>query len=196
MSHSIRARGGEPRVKGVAFRTIDLCYVSLRGVEARDAARNVMPAELGQAFRYGTILAASWYPIGWYRETFRAFRATTGDGPELARELGRLAARHDMAGVHKQILAKLISPQSLLGMSQRVFNTYYDTGRFEMIESRSGFVHAHCWDCVGWDHSMWMELAGSCESLLEIAGAENVRVRLVSGGSDRDSDAELEAHWT
>ena len=196
MSQSIRARDGEPRVKGVAFRTIDLCYVGLRGEAARDAARRAMPAELGEAFRYGTILAASWYPISWYRETFRAFRATTGDGSELARALGKLAARHDMAGVHKRILAKLISPQSLLGMSQRVFNTYYDTGEFEIVESQSGFVQARCWNCVGWDHNMWMELAGSCESLLEIAGARSVRVRVLAGGTDSDSHTEFDARWT
>jgi hypothetical protein len=196
MSQSIRARGEEPKVKGVAFRTIDLCYTNLRGAEARDAARSAMPVELGDGFRYRTILAASWYPISWYRETFRAFRTATGDGPELARELGRLAAKHDMAGVHKQILAKLISPQSLLGMSQRVFNTYYDTGEFEILESRSGFVHARLWNCIGWDQNMWMELAGSCESLLGIAGAKNVRIRLLAGGNDGDSHADFEAHWT
>lgn len=195
MTQSIRARAAEPRVKGVAFRTIDLCYENLRGVEARQAAHNAMPAELGSAFRYRTIMAASWYPIAWYRETMRAFRAATGDGPELPRELGKLAARHDMAGVYKQIFAKLISPQFLLGMSQRVFNTYYDTGEFEIIESRSGFVHARCQNCIGWDQNMWMELAGSCESLLEIASAKNVRLRLLAGGTDKDSHAEFDARW-
>ena len=196
MVESLRARAAEPRVKGVAFRTIDLCYAALRGAEAREAARKTMPVELGDAFRYGTVLAASWYPIAWYRETFHAFRRATGDGPELARELGRRAAKHDMSGVHKQILAKLISPQSLLGMSQRVFNTYYESGEFDIVESRRGFVRARCWNCTGWDHNMWMELAGSCESLLQIAGAEHVRLRVLSGGGDGDSHAEFEAHWT
>jgi hypothetical protein len=44
-----------------------------------------------------------------------------------------------MSGVHKQILAKLVSPQALLAMSQRVFNTYYDTGRFEIVHSERGY---------------------------------------------------------
>jgi len=185
----------EPKVKGVAFRTIDLCYERLRGVEARDRAREMMPRELADAFRYYTLLAASWYPISWYRETFRAFRASTNDGPELAREIGRLAARHDMSGVHKQILAKLVSPQALLAMSQRVFNTYYDTGRFEILHSERGQVRARCGNCVGWDHNMWMELTGSCESLLEIAGATRVELRVVSGGLDGYAHASFEARW-
>jgi hypothetical protein len=155
----------------------------------------MMPAELAEAFRYYTLLAASWYPISWYRETFRAFRASTSDGPELAREIGRLAARHDMQGVHKQILAKIISPQALLGISQRVFNTYYDTGRFDIVKSERGYVQARCSNCVGWDQNMWMELVGSCESLLDIAGAHNVEMRTLAGAHDGYAYAQLEARW-
>lgn len=186
----------QAKVKGVAFRTIGLCFAELRGAEARDKAIELMPRELADGYRYHTLLASSWYPIGLYRAAFRAFRAVRGDGPELARAIGKLAARHDMSGVHKQILAKLISPQVLLGMSQRVFNTYYDTGKFEIIESRRGFAHCRFRDCHGFDENMWAEVAGSCESLLEIAGAENVRLRVTSGALDSDSAAELEARWT
>jgi hypothetical protein len=195
MIQSTRTPPGQPMVKGLAFRTIDRCYTELRGPGARDAARNAMPIELCDAFRYGTILAASWYPIDWYRQTLTAFRLASGDGPELARDIGKLAARHDMAAVYKQVFAKLVSPQALLAMSQRMFNTYYDTGRFEIVESRKGFVHARCRNCLGWDQNMWMELLGSCEALLEIAGAGSVRLRLLAGGTDGESHAELEARW-
>lgn len=187
--------GPEPRVKGLAFRTIDVCFERMRGTEARDRAREFMSPELADAFRYYTLLAASWYPISWYRETFRAFRASTSDGAELSRELGKLAARHDMSGVHKQILARLVSPQALLAMSQRVFNTYYDTGRFDIVTSERGFVHARCANCVGWDYNMWMELTGSCEALLEIAGARKVELKILSGGHDGNSHAVFEARW-
>jgi hypothetical protein len=192
---SIPASSLEPKVKGVAFRTVDLCFERLRGTDARDRAREHMPVELADAFRYYTVLASSWYPISWYRETFRAFRASTAEGPELAREIGKLAARHDMSGVHKQIFAKFISPQALLSMSQRVFNTYYDTGRFEITTSEPFHVQARCANCVGWDHNMWMELAGSCASLLEIAGARSVELQILSGGLDGVPHATLEARW-
>ncbi len=100
-----------------------------------------------------------------------------------------------MAGVHKQILARLISPQALVGMSQRVFNTYYDTGSFAIEESRRGFIRAKCTGCVGFDENMWSEVAGSCESLLEIAGAKFIRLRIVNGGGDQSDAAEMEARW-
>ena len=186
----------QAKVKGIAFRTIGLCFKELRGSEAWERALELMPVELAEGYRYHTLLASSWYPIALYRAAFRSFRGVRNDGPELARAVGKLAARHDMSGVHKQILARLISPQALLGMSQRVFNTYYDTGKFELLESRRGFVHCMFRDCLGFDENMWSEVAGSCESLLEIAGAANVRIRLLQGARDGDSNAEFEARWT
>jgi hypothetical protein len=183
------------KVKGVAFKTIELCFTELRGQGARDRLQEYLPAELAEGFRYRTILATNWYSIELYKACFRAFRSVTGEGPDLAREIGKLAARHDMAGVHKQILAKLISPQALVGMSQRVFNTYYDTGSFAIDESRRGFIRARCTGCKGFDENMWNEIAGSCESLLEIAGAKFVRLRIVSGGGDESDSAEMEARW-
>lgn len=185
----------DPKVKGIAFRTIDRCFLELQGAAAHARARELMRAEVRDAFAYRTLLAASWYPIAWYKETFRAFRQATGAGPELARSIGRLAARRDMAGVHKQILAKLISPQALLGMAQRVFNTYYDVGNLTISESRSGYVRVSCENCAGWNENMWSELVGSCGSLLEIAGGRHIRLRVVSGGGDGDDAAVLEAHW-
>lgn len=186
----------EPRVKGVAFRTIEQCFLELWGAEAHQQATRLLAVAVADAYRYGTLLSASWYPISWYREVFRAFRAATGAGPELPRRIGALAVRHDMKGAHKRLVAWLASPQMLLGLSQRVFNTYYDTGRVEILESRAGYVRMAARGCTGWDLNMWSELAGSSQSLLEAAGAQRVRVRPLSGGQDGDANHELEAHWT
>ena len=41
---------------------------------------------------------------------------------------------------------------------------------------------------------MWLELIGSSESLLEIAGAKHVRMRTLAGGKN-DDFLELEARW-
>jgi hypothetical protein len=185
----------EPRVKGVAFRTIDRCFLELFGAAAHVKAHGLMQRDVCEAYRYGTLLPASWYPISWYRDIFGAFRGATGLGPELPRRIGALAVRHDMSGVHKRLLAWLTSPETLLGLSQRVFNTYYDTGKVEILESRSGFVRMRASKCTGWDLNMWSELAGSSHALLEVAGARQVRVRGVFGGHDGDDQHTLEATW-
>ncbi len=100
----------QPRVKGVAFRTIEACYAELRGTDARDQARQLMPSELGDLYRAGLMLAASWYPIDWYRDALQAFRAATKEGPELARNIGYQAVKRDMTSVYKSIFAKIVSP--------------------------------------------------------------------------------------
>lgn len=185
----------EPRVKGVAFRTIDSCFTELCGAEARAKAHTLMGNDVAQAYRYGTVLAASWYPISWYRDVFAAFRAAVNAGPELPRRIGRLAVQHDMRGAHKRLIAWLASPQTLLALSQRVFSNYYDTGLVEIVESKAGLVRMRASGCVDWDLNMWSELAGSSEALLELAGAHQVQVRWLSGGRDGDVEHELEARW-
>ncbi len=185
----------EPRVKGVAFRTINHCFSELRGAEVCARSHLLMQDDVGRAYRDGLILAATWYPTSWYRDAFRAFRAATGEGLDLPRAIGKRAVFHDMRGVHKQLLAKIVSPQMLLEMGQRVFHTYYDTGQLEVLESRKGYARVRLTGCIGWDANMWSELCGSCEGQLEIAGAQHVRLRVLSGGGDTDADAEFEARW-
>ena len=151
--------------------------------------------EVAQAFRYGTVLAASWYPISWYRDVLAAFRKAVNAGPELPRRIGKLAVQHDIKSAHKRLIAWLVSPQTLLSLSQRVFNSYYDTGSLQIVESRSGFVRMRASGCRGWDVNMWSELAGSSEALLELAGARQAHVRWLTGNRGTAADHEFEAHW-
>jgi len=184
----------EPRVKGVAFRTIDTCFRELRGQEVHERARSLMRPELADAFARGTILAATWYPISWYCETFRAFRGATREGADLARQIGYLAMRHDM-GTYKSMFAKLLSPQMVLSLSQRLFSTYYDTGTARVVEGRRGYTLTRLEGCRGFDHNMYVELQGSFTALLEIAGGKEPRVHISKGGRDGDEDAEYQGHW-
>jgi hypothetical protein len=185
----------EPNVKGVAFRSIEACYAELRGDGARDRARELMRPELRDLYRSGLVLASSWYPISWYRDAFRAFRTATNDTAELARQIGYQSVKRDMRSVYKMLFAKIVSPQTLLAFSGRLFSNYYDTGSFDVVESRKGYVWVRLHGCVGWDLNMWTEMYGSCVCFLEIAGAKEVRLHIKSGGREGDSTMELEAHW-
>jgi hypothetical protein len=184
-----------PRVKGVSFRTIDACFLELRGAELHQRAHQVMSPEVRDAYKNNLILAASWYPIAWYRDVFRAFRAANNDGPDLPRMIGYQSVKRDMQSVYKQIFARIVSPQTLLSFSGKLFNQYYDTGHFDVVASRKGYVHVRVSECVGWDANMWTEIHGSCVAFLEAAGAKEVRVRVRAGGHDGDTETELEGHW-
>ena len=184
-----------PRVKGVAFRTIDACYFEIRGAKCHERARQLMDPELRDAFDRGMILAASWYSIDWYRDAFRAFRQASNDGPDLPRMIGYQAVKRDMSSTYKMMFARIVSPQTLLSLSGKLFSQYYDTGTFDVLESRKGYAQVLLSGCVGWDANMWTEMYGSCNAFLDAAGATEVRLRTKSGGRDGDTETELEAFW-
>jgi hypothetical protein len=186
---------GEPRIKGVALRAVDACYLELRGARAHARAHELMASALREAYASNLILAASWYPLSWYRDVFRAYRAANSDGPDLARQIGYQSIRRDMRGTYKQWFARMLSPQIMLSLASRLFNTYYDTGRFEVAQAQRGYAHARFSGCVGWDANLWQDLLGSSMSLLEIAGAKEVRLRVKAGGQAGDTGADFEAHW-
>jgi hypothetical protein len=166
-----------------------------RGLSVVESIAKALPPHLEQGIRYGTIIAASWYPIAWYRDLFKAVVSTTGDGERIVREVGRETARIDMTGIYKMAF-KLLSPQALFDLSSRLFSNYYDTGKVAIIDARSGFVHA-CWSgCTGFDHNLWLDVAASCEMYLELSGAKHVRTRILSGAGPEDDGMAVQAHWT
>ena len=184
-----------PRVKGVAFRSVYGSLGTLRGQPAQQAALAVLSEELRNGFVYGAIVPGGWYPIEWYKELFRGIRSSTGEGKDLAYEIGRQCTRDDMTGIYS-MLAKLISPQSLFSLSQRLFSNYYSVGKVEVLESRSGYSHARWTSCDQFDENMWTEILGSSVQLLEIGGAKHVRARILVGGGDGTNSMEAAAHWS
>lgn len=182
-------------VKGIAFRGVLQGLALVRGESTVDAVTQALPAELAEGVRYGTIIAASWYPIAWYRNLFNTILTTTGEGERVVREIGRAAAKSDMTGIYKTAF-KLFSPQAVFGMSARLFSNYYDTGSVEIVNSRTGFAHARWSGCSGFDRNLWIEVLVSGETYLELAGAANVRSRILSGAGSGDLHMEVQAHWT
>lgn len=185
----------EPRVKGVAFRSVYVSLGKLRGQSAQRALLESVSVELREGFSYGAIVPGGWYPIDSYKELLRAIRRTTSEGKELVHEIGMQCTRDDMSGVYS-VLAKLISPQSLFSLGQRVFSNYYSVGKVEVLESRRGYSHARWVDCYQFDENMWTEILGSSVQLLELGGAKNVRARILKGGHDGTDVMEATAHWS
>ncbi len=184
-----------PQVKGVTLRSAMKALEQLRGKAVCEAAIQRMPPELADGMRYGTILAARWYPISWYRDLHSAIVSATNEGERIIRAVEREAARSDMTGVYS-VAFKLLSPQTLINLSSRLFSTYYDTGHAETVDSRKGYVRVRWSGCSGFDRNIWAGLFASCELMLELAGAKNIRLYVRAGGGQEDDFAETEAYWT
>ena len=187
--------GEGPQVKGVAFRSVIRALDVLRGPDIVARAVTAMPEELGSALRYGSLVAAAWYPIDWYRSTWAGVVAGAGEGNGLVQEIARECIRSDLSGVYR-VFTRLLAPHTLFSVTPRFFANYYSHGRFEILESRAGYARARWTDCIGWDYFMWLEMNGACEETLTQAGARGARFRVLTGGRDGDTTMEGEAHWS
>jgi hypothetical protein len=183
-----------PRVKGVSFKSVLRALEVLRGPQAAQACTSAMPTDLADAFRYGTMLASSWYPIEWYRALLEAVQTSACEGDHFMCKIGQQCLRQDMTGVYRAVF-HLLSPQAVIRISSRLFSNYYDTGKCTILEAKTGFAHASWAGCSGFDRRMWLEAFGACEMVMELSGAKHIRSRVVSGGRDGDDCAELTGHW-
>jgi hypothetical protein len=174
-----------PKVKGVTIRSLMRSLEQLRGKKVYEAVVNAMPPGLADAVRYGTIIASKWYPLEWYRGIHAAIVSATGEGERIICEIERESARYDMTGIYK-VAFKVLSPETLIGISARLFSTYYDTGKLEKVESRKGYVRMRWTGCKGFNRTIWAGMFASCEVMLELAGAKNVRFHTLSGGGEHD----------
>ena len=191
---SIAPQAG-PRVKGVSFRSVVRAVETLHGPDVLAACMTQVSTELADAFRYGTVLASSWYPIAKYRELLGAILKKVPVGDRCMFELGRQCAQQDMTGIYK-VGFKLLSPQAVIRLAARLYSNYYDTGNCQIVESKSGYAHARWSGCVGFNRNLWQEVFGATEMFMELAGAKHIRSRVVAGGDDDDEFAEFSGHWT
>jgi hypothetical protein len=188
-------RVSEPHVKGVSFRSVMQALEALRGSEVVKNCTAQLPDDLAEAFQYGTILATGWYPIVWYRALLGCVRKAAGSGEQFLYQIGRQCMLQDTKGVYRAVF-NLLSPQTVIRVTPRLFNNYYDTGTCSISAAKLGYACVRWTHCEQFDHNMWCEIFGSAEQLLELAGAKNVRVRILAGGGDGDATAELAGHWT
>jgi len=189
-----KGRVSEPHVKGVSFRSVLQALEALRGSEVVKNCTAQLPADLAEAFQYGTILATGWYPIQWYRALLDCARKAAGAGEQFLYQIGRQCMLQDTTGVYRAVF-NLLSPQTTIRVTPRLFNNYYDTGTCSITDAKSGYARVHWTNCEQFDRNMWCEIFGGAEQLLELSGAKHVRTRILAGGGDGDAMAELAGHW-
>jgi hypothetical protein len=183
-----------PQVKGVSFRTVLTVVEKHRGRALVDAALNEMAPEVRDAHRFGTIIAAGWYPVAWYREMWRALRKVGGGGDELVRSIGRAAIDHDFNTIYRTLF-RVLSAKTLVSIGIRHFSNIYDTGAVEVVDDQPSSVRVRWWGCTDFDHAMWIEILGSCERLAELAGGKQAQSTIHEGGRDGDDRCVATVAW-
>jgi hypothetical protein len=181
-----------PRVKGHAFRSVMTSARNLRGDPFVDRAVQRVPEATQRMLP--AVVVGGWYPTAAYRDLLGALRDEAGS-TEIVREIGRACTDADVGSVWRVVI-KLVSPESVLAGSGRYFSNIYSQGAVTIVDRRRGHAIAS-WDgCAGFGALMWEEIVASSGRLLELAGAQDVRLHVLSGGGDDEPSMRLEAWWT
>ncbi|MBX3184362.1 MAG: hypothetical protein KF915_17165 [Polyangiaceae bacterium] len=183
----------EPMIKGLAFSSVVGTLEKLRGSGAVQELMDGLPPELAVRIRQQQILVAGWYPVADYRELLAGLRGLGGDA--LLREVGAESIRSDLNSIHRMLL-RMLSPSTLVMISQRMFSRYFTRGCIVATERGDNYLHAHYTDCQGWSRDIWVEQFAGAETFLQLAGVRSISVRRLQGGREGDTEALLEVRWT
>jgi len=173
----------EPNVKGVAFRSVLAVLGEQHGSEILEKVlEDVGPAN-AEMLRY-RIVQTGWYPVSLYRAMWASILRCTGDDYEVVRRIGAGATRRDVTGVYR-VFFRVLSPETVLSLSGKLFDNYYDTGKLTVVDRKHGSCRAVYEGCRGFDRAMWEELVGAAMEIIAIGGGKNARVAIEKGGGSQ-----------
>jgi hypothetical protein len=182
---------GENQIRGQALRSVLNATDRVIGPGSRDRILVELRADVRDAFVYGAIVSAGWFPITWYCEMHRAIAVVGRDVADVHRKLGVVSTEHDVRGVYRFILG-LTSPSIVIANLGRVLKTYIQQSTFEVRE-RGPEWSAIALSIPGASREVWADVAGSAEALLKLCGGANgtVELRLPT----QSSPAVLTVRW-
>jgi hypothetical protein len=76
-----------------------------------------------------------------------------------------------------------------------LFSLFIETGNMTVVEHGRQHAVALFERCHGFDRAIWLDVAGSCEGALRVAGARESSVQIERGGGDGQSSATISACW-
>ncbi len=186
MAQDIRTKGSNVIAMVAALETV-------RDAAFREAVVKQVPGEGGEEIRAKSIIAAGWYPIGWYRDLLGTIVKRAGD-PMIVRDLGKASTRANVSAIHR-VFMRMISPHTLIKQGGRLFSSYFENASVS-IENVEGQNERISWkDCFGFDKNCWRDQIGSTEELVVMSGAKVLRSKVIAGGEDRDATMVLDLAW-
>ena len=187
------AASTECLAKGVNFQGLMRSLGELYGPDAVSECAKLLPAELGDALRYGQLVMIGWYPVKWYAELHSSIDRTLGGGPEVARRLARHAALRDFTTLYRLIVS-LLSPETVAAHAHRLMGLYFRGGTAERLEVRPGLARVRFSGWKGFTGLIWEDVMGGTEAVLIACKAQNPRSRAL-GSLETAEQVELEVRW-
>lgn len=173
------------RVKGINFLTFLDAITQCYGQAARERLEREAQGELGEALRFGGIVAGGWYKISWYKAFGKLVGKQFGLDDAGMRRLAQKATASGVNVVYRTLF-RITSPAMLLSAGARIFGHYFDRGKLHVIESSTGQIVVEWTECAGFDRYVWNQVIGGVLYYLEAAGGRAVEMTSLGGGGDAD----------
>jgi hypothetical protein len=169
------------QIKGQSIVAFERTVKQLKGDEAIGELLPRLPGEVAHAISSKEILAVGWYPMEW----FAALHTAAGGafGPEISREIGRAATRHDVTTIYRFIL-KFLSPDTLMKHYGRVFALFCESSKVIVESQQKGGAVVRCSGCDGASSGVWEDVIGTTEVILELCGAKSPAGKIMSGAGN------------
>lgn len=122
-------------------------------------------------------LASAWYPVDTYARLVHLVADVLAHGDaRVFHELGRFEAESDLTIVHR-VFMSIVSPATVLDKVIDYWRRFHDTGTWELTRPGPNSYRSvlRGWAIV--DEALCWEMSAYMARLVELTGAEDVRVR-------------------
>jgi len=163
-----------------------VAYIKERyGTPAVEQFYSELPAQHADALRNGTVVSVAWVPLELYyagvQFLVKLFHANQ---PLSARQIGHDLASKDIGTIYRAVL-RFASPATVISLSGRFWNDYFDKGALKVHKQEKGRVRGEVSNFPFTDEITANEIGGSLLAWLEHSRARNVRLlELGPGGPD------------
>jgi hypothetical protein len=166
---------GDPaiRANGTVFKSMYMFAARNFGEEAVQRCLYALPPRDRELLTGAS--AVGWYPVAAVFRFLRAVDSNCGSGDlKLCHDVGRFAADWQLNSFHK-IFLRFKSPAWLFDKGTRLFNQYYDGGRFEIAAPQPGRISGRLHDFIA-DEAFCARERGWIERAIELTGGRGASV--------------------
>ena len=185
---------GEAHVKGTLLLAAIEHLEQTHGREVLEKVVSGLPPEVRSRLR-GVVLPVAWFPLETYERLLESAEGVLGEGDGAAAlEIGAATAGRDLPTTHR-LFMQSATPAMALSRIPQLWRTYHSRGEVEITQVPAGGWRLEIRDLSPDTYLHAMAMCGFYQKLLELAGARDVRVALLSSRGRGDDRTITSLRW-
>jgi hypothetical protein len=185
---------GEARSKGNALNAAVDFVRTIHPAHWQPTLERLEPAS--RELLAGIVVAGAWYPFDVFHDLTRAFcEVIPGGMPVIARAWGARTIDRDFQGGIYRAFLRVSSPLFLLRTFGRLWGLYHATGALVVVSEKGNSARLLVHGLHRPATQLMYGVIGSASRLLELAGSQRVRHKVIAGAGTDDRYCEWETSF-